>query len=61
MRDVVSHCSNKVTIDFPIIADESRDIAVKYGMIDPELKDKVNSILSSLLTDTDPLESDMTT
>lgn len=40
MRDVVAHCANKVTIEFPIIADETREVAVKYGMIDPELKDK---------------------
>jgi hypothetical protein len=31
LEDVVAHCENKVTIDFPIIADESREIAVKYG------------------------------
>jgi len=41
LEDVVAHCENKVTIDFPIIADESREIAVKYGMLDPEIKDKV--------------------
>ncbi|EIE23512.1 glutathione peroxidase [Coccomyxa subellipsoidea C-169] len=40
LDDVVAHCENKVTIDFPIIADPTREIAVKYGMIDPELKDK---------------------
>ena len=31
LDDVVAHCENKVTIDFPIIADETREIAVKYG------------------------------
>jgi alkyl hydroperoxide reductase subunit AhpC len=33
-----------VTIEFPIIADETREVAVKYGMIDPELKDKVGRL-----------------
>lgn len=40
LRDVVAHCENKVTIEFPIIADPTREIAVKYGMIDPGLTDK---------------------
>eukprot|EP00877_Chromochloris_zofingiensis_P004609 jgi/Chrzof1/14149/Cz08g26250.t1 len=40
LDDVVAHCANKVAIEFPMIADPTREIAVKYGMIDPELKDK---------------------
>ncbi|CEM38360.1 unnamed protein product [Vitrella brassicaformis CCMP3155] len=40
LSDVVSHCENGITIDFPIIGDESRDVAVKYGMLDPSEKDK---------------------
>lgn len=39
LDDVVAHCENKITVDFPIIADPTRAIAVSYGMIDPELKD----------------------
>jgi 1-Cys peroxiredoxin 6 len=39
LEDVVAHCEKKVTVDFPIIADPTREIAVAYGMIDPELKD----------------------
>ena len=30
----------QVTIDFPIIADPTREISVKYGMLDPNIKDK---------------------
>ncbi|CAL5219368.1 g1188 [Coccomyxa viridis] len=40
LNDVVAHCEKGVTIDFPIIADPTREIAVKYGMLDPSLKDK---------------------
>lgn len=40
LKDVVAHCANKVTIDFPIIADPSREIATLYGMLDPGLEDK---------------------
>ena len=29
LHDVVAHCENKVTIDFPIIGDADRSIAVK--------------------------------
>lgn len=29
LDDVVAHCENNVTIDFPIIADPSREISVK--------------------------------
>lgn len=32
--------SNVEKISFPIIADESRELAVKFGMIDPEEKEK---------------------
>ncbi|KAK9856833.1 hypothetical protein WJX84_011901 [Apatococcus fuscideae] len=39
LSDVVAHCENKVTVDFPIIGDPSREIAVKYGMLDPAMKD----------------------
>ena len=31
---------NCYSISFPIIADESRELAVKLGMIDPEEKEK---------------------
>lgn len=30
----------QVTIEFPIIADPTRTISVKYGMLDPGHKDK---------------------
>jgi 1-Cys peroxiredoxin 6 len=40
LDDVVAHCENKITIDFPIIADPTREISVKYGMLDPTIKDK---------------------
>jgi peroxiredoxin 6 len=40
LKDVVAHCENKVSIKFPIIADPTREIAVKYGMIDPGNNDK---------------------
>jgi len=40
LEDVVAHCENKITIDFPIIADPTREISVKYGMLDPNIKDK---------------------
>eukprot|EP00873_Tetraselmis_striata_P046007 jgi/Tetstr1/466271/TSEL_000951.t1 len=39
LNDVVAHCENKVEIKFPIIADESREVSVKYGMLDPNNKD----------------------
>eukprot|EP00775_Hariotina_reticulata_P011193 gene11193-11343_t len=50
LDDVVAHCENKITVNFPIseslppdsavdVADPTREIAVAYGMIDPELKD----------------------
>ena len=29
-----------MTIDFPIIADPTREIATLYGMLDPNLEDK---------------------
>mmetsp|Transcript_29934 Transcript_29934/g.50371 ORF Transcript_29934/g.50371 Transcript_29934/m.50371 type:complete len:289 (-) Transcript_29934:193-1059(-) len=35
LKDVVAHCENKVTVDFPIIGDADRKISVLYGMIDP--------------------------
>lgn len=40
LEDVVAHCENKVTVDFPIIADPTREVAVKFGMLDPTNKDK---------------------
>lgn len=39
LDDVVAHCENNVTIDFPIIADPTREISIKYGMLDPTNKD----------------------
>ena len=35
LQDVVAHCENGITIDFPIIADADRTISTKYGMLDP--------------------------
>jgi 1-Cys peroxiredoxin 6 len=35
LKDVVAHCENGITIDFPIIADADRTISTKYGMLDP--------------------------
>lgn len=40
LKDVVAHCENKVAVKFPIIADPSREVAVKFGMLDPTNKDK---------------------
>ena len=41
LNDVVAHCHNGITIDFPIIADADRSISTKYGMLDPaNLDDK---------------------
>jgi len=37
LTDVVAHCENNVTIDFPIIADPTREIAASYGMLDPNV------------------------
>jgi len=37
LNDVVAHCENNITIDFPIIADPTREISVKYGMLDPNI------------------------
>ncbi|KAA6427155.1 MAG: glutathione peroxidase, partial [Trebouxia sp. A1-2] len=42
LEDVVAHCENNVTIDFPIIADPTREISVKYGMLDPNNLDLEN-------------------
>jgi alkyl hydroperoxide reductase subunit AhpC len=39
LRDVVAHCENKITVDFPIIADADRSISTAYGMIDPGTSD----------------------
>ena len=35
LRDVVAHCENKITVDFPIIGVADRYISVKYNMYDP--------------------------
>ncbi|PXF45713.1 Peroxiredoxin-6 [Gracilariopsis chorda] len=40
LKDVVAHCDNKIGIDFPMIADPTREIAVRFGMLDPTNKDK---------------------
>mmetsp|Transcript_16749 Transcript_16749/g.50040 ORF Transcript_16749/g.50040 Transcript_16749/m.50040 type:complete len:250 (-) Transcript_16749:646-1395(-) len=40
LEDVVAHCENNITIDFPIIADPTREISVKYGMLDPTIRDR---------------------
>lgn len=40
LKDVVAHCDSKIGIEFPMIADPTRDIAVKFGMLDPTNKDK---------------------
>lgn len=39
LKDVVAHCDNNVTVDFPIVADPTREIAVKFGMLDPTNRD----------------------
>ena len=33
--DVQSHCENNVTIDFPIIADPTREVAIKCASLWP--------------------------
>ena len=38
-----------VTIDFPIIADPTREISVKYGMLDPSIKVRASTVLLALL------------
>lgn len=42
LMDVVAHCENNIKIDFPIIADQSREIAVKFGMLDVSNKDNTD-------------------
>ena len=39
LRDVVAHCENEITVDFPIIGDSDRSISTAYGMIDPGTSD----------------------
>ena len=39
-----------VTIDFPIIADPTREISVKYGMLDPSIKVRAYALLTLLLS-----------
>ena len=39
LRDVVAHCENEITVDFPIIGDPDRSISTAYGMIDPGTSD----------------------
>lgn len=38
-RDIIAHFDNKIRINFPLIADSSREVAVKYGMVDPRLRE----------------------
>jgi 1-Cys peroxiredoxin 6 len=40
IRDVVSHCDNKIEVKFPIIGDADRSISKAYGMIDIGNSDK---------------------
>ena len=40
LRDVVVHAGGDISVDFPIIGDENRDISTAYGMIDPWTSDK---------------------
>jgi peroxiredoxin 6 len=40
LHDVIAHSDTPIEIKFPIIADQNRDIAVAYGMIDPWSSDK---------------------
>ena len=35
LQDVVAHCENGITVEFPIIGDADRSISMKYNMIDP--------------------------
>lgn len=39
IKDVVSHCANNITVDFPMIADATREIAMKFGMLDASNND----------------------
>lgn len=38
-KDVASHFDNQIVLGFPMIADASREVSVKLGMLDPNLKD----------------------
>ena len=40
LKDAVAHAGGAISIDFPVISDESRDISTAYGMIDPWAFDK---------------------
>lgn len=40
IKDIQSYCSLKGDFPFPIIADDKRELAVKFGMLDP---DEVNA------------------
>lgn len=40
LRDVVAHCENEITVEFPIIGDSDRSISMAYGMIDPGTSDE---------------------
>lgn len=47
LNDVVAHCENKIGIDFPMIADPTREIAIKFGMLDPTNQDKASLPLTA--------------
>lgn len=40
LHDVIEHAGGDISVDFPIIADENRDISTAYGMIDPWTSDR---------------------
>lgn len=45
--DIAANNRAKARPDFPLIYDSSREVAVKFGMIDPDLKDKYGLPLTS--------------
>lgn len=40
IEDIESFSEGKANITYPIVADPEREVAVKYGMLDPDEKDK---------------------
>ena len=46
IKDIQSYCSLSEKFPFPIIADEKRQLAVKFGMLDPEEKDSKGMVLT---------------
>ena len=46
IKDIQSYCSVSGKFPFPIIADERRLLAVKFGMVDPDEKDSKGMVLT---------------